>query len=224
MICLKKRININKFNNYKANTIKFFDKMSEKNHGDSFKHYNNVIKWIKKINVNSILDVGTGRGDLLKLIQKNILREENNTASEVPNKSDIKLYGVDISPKMIEKAKLDSRDIEFSVGDSESVQYSDNFVQLVTCINSFHHYDNPLKSMEEIGRVVETGGYLIIGEIYLPNFVRKMVNKLLPYGQTGDYKIYSCEELEKIAEKAGFFLLEKKYVFPSNYTYFFKKK
>ena len=53
--------------------------------------------------------------------------------------------------------------------------------------------------------------------------VKKVINKLLPYGTTGDYKIYSLEELKKMFQKENLYLEKQNYVFPSIKTYMFRK-
>ncbi|MGL5611215.1 hypothetical protein, partial [Cetobacterium sp.] len=88
----------------------------------------------------------------------------------------------------------------------------------------FHHYSNPEKSIYEINRVLKSEGILILGEIWLPPIFRNLINLFLPYMKTGDYKIYSSKEIKTIFANQNIVLLKKKYIFPSNYTYLFKKK
>ncbi|MGL5207866.1 class I SAM-dependent methyltransferase [Cetobacterium sp.] len=202
---------------YKENTIKFFNQMAHKSHGDSFKHYNNVLKWLKELSINekyTLLDLGTGKGDLLVKILNNI---------SIKNKS-WNLIGLDISPEMIKKALEKKLPVNLNVGDSESLPYKNLSIDIITCINSFHHYSNPEKSIYEINRVLKSEGILILGEIWLPPIFRNLINLFLPYMKTGDYKIYSCKDIIKLFSQQGIILVEKKYVFPSNYTYLFKKK
>lgn len=202
---------INKNGNYKSNTIKFFDRVAEKNHGDSFKHYKIALKWMESIKVDKVLDLGTGRGDLIEEIRKN------------PNYKNLDIYGVDISENMIKKSISKGIDAKFSVGDSENIKFNDGYFDLELCINSFHHYENIEKSVKEMSRVLKKGGVLILGEIYLPNILSYFINKLLPYGTTGDYKIYSSEELKNIFKNENLYLEKQVYTFPSIKTYMFRK-
>ncbi|MCQ8213528.1 class I SAM-dependent methyltransferase [Cetobacterium somerae] len=204
---------LKKLINYKENTINFFNKMSNKKHGDSFKHYDNVINWIKKFPMNTLLDLGTGKGDLIEKII--IVFSKNN--------KNLNLIGIDISPKMIEQANKKNLLAEFKVGDSENIEFKDSYFDIITCINSFHHYSNPEKAISEIQRTLKPNGIIILGEIWLPIFLRNLVNFILPFLKTGDYKIYSAKEIEKIFSNQNIKLLEKKYIFPTNYTYLFKK-
>lgn len=204
-------LKINKYGNYKANTIKFFDKVAEKNHGDSHKHYEKALEWIESLNIKRILDLGTGRGDFIESLKKKYPQRQYD------------IYGIDISENMISKAKSKGIDAKFSVGESENIKFENNYFDLVVCINSFHHYEKPEISIKEIHRVLQDGGVLILGEIYLPKILAKFINKLLPYGTTGDYKIYSLEELKKMFQKENLYLEKQNYVFPSIKTYMFRK-
>lgn len=203
---------INKFGNYKSNTINFFNRVAEKNHGDSHKHYRTILEWMKTLKIEKVLDLGTGRGDFIEKIREN------------SQYKDIDIYGIDISENMIKKSISKGIDAKFSIGDSENINFEDEYFDLEVCINSFHHYENVEKSAKEMCRVLKKDGVLMLGEIYLPNILSCFINKLLPYGTTGDYKIYTSEELKKIFENENLYLEKQSYVFPSIKTYMFRKK
>ncbi|MGL4402221.1 MAG: class I SAM-dependent methyltransferase [Fusobacteriaceae bacterium] len=206
---------INKSRGYKKNTVDFFNRMAEKNHGDSYKHYKTVLSWIDGEETRKILDLGCGKGELLEEIK---IKFDN-----CENQKQFQLFGVDISPKMIEKARLKNDEIEFKIGDSENLEFSDNFFEVITCLNSFHHYENPEKSLAEMYRVLTPGGNLILGEIYILEILRGLVNKTLPYGNTGDFRIYSSREIKNLFRKIGFIFLKEKFIFPSLKIYLFQK-
>ncbi len=203
---------INKCGNYKSNTINFFNRVAEKNHGDSYKHYKTVLDWMKGIKIEKILDLGSGRGSFIEKIRENY------------EYKDVDIYGIDISENMIKKSIDKGINAKFFVGDSENIKFEDEYFDLEICINSFHHYENTEKSVKEMSRVLKKDGVLILGEIYLPKILNFLINKLLPYGTTGDYKIYSSEELESIFKNENLYLEKQKYTFPSIKTYMFRKK
>jgi len=71
-----------------------------------------------------------------------------------------KACGIDISPKMIEKAVKQSPmdpNIEFRIGNSEAIPYPDDSFSSILCTCSFHHYPNPGRALAEMRRL--TGGY-----------------------------------------------------------------
>lgn len=90
------------------------------------------------------------------------------------------VWGVDISPKMIEQAQKRVREneltakVKFLVGDTEHMSFSNNFFDCVLCIGVLEYVDDEKKSLEEISRVLKPGGDLILT---VPN-VASPFNKL----------------------------------------------
>lgn len=205
----------NKTKGYKENSVNFFNRMAEKNHGDSYKHYKTVLSWIDYKTERDILDLGCGKGELLKQIEVKL------NSCKIDKK--FKISGLDISPNMIEKAKNNS-EIEFKVGDSEDIPFAKNTFQVITCLNSFHHYENPEKVLKEIHRVLKNEGKIIIGEININDFLKKLINKILPYTSNGDVRIYSSNEIKEIFSQEGFIFIKEKFIFPSLKVYLFKKQ
>ena len=83
----------------------------------------------------SILDIGCGTGWALGQIAKSV------------NGKGL-FYGVDLSTKMIEKAKenfKEEKQFHFIKSNAESISLDDNLFDIIICINSFHHYLNPDK-------------------------------------------------------------------------------
>ena len=74
-------------------------------------------------------------------------------------------YGVDLSPKMIEKAKSnfsEKDNFRFMQANSESIPLDDDFFDIIICTNSFHHYLHPDKALKEMRRLLKSGGKLYI--------------------------------------------------------------
>ncbi len=89
-------------------------------------------------------------------------------------------YGVDLSPKMIEKAKENFRgkdNFHFLQANSESIPLDDNFFDIIICTNSFHHYLHPDNALKEMRRLLKDGG-----KLYLLDPVAELVGrKVLGY-------------------------------------------
>ena len=74
---------------------------------------------------------------------------------------------VDLAPEMIRRATELARGVEnvrFLVADSEQLPFGDDVFTAVLCSNSFHHYPDPLRAVREMGRVLASGGRLVIGD------------------------------------------------------------
>ncbi|TXT58120.1 MAG: hypothetical protein BAJALOKI1v1_1750008 [Promethearchaeota archaeon] len=102
----------------------------------------------------TIVDLGCGSGNLIVQLAKNF-----------PDQS---IIGVDISQEMLNAAKkrvereVPSRGIEFKKGSSQSLPFPDNSVDFLISSLSLHHWLDPLEALNEIFRVLQKGGSLII--------------------------------------------------------------
>ena len=107
---------------------------------------------LKYIDKGRLLDVGTGHGRLLYELY-NI------------NES-IQLFGLDISDKMIELAKknLAGTSTDLRCGNITEAPYEDNFFNIVTCTGSFYLWDEPVKALNEIYRILIPRGKFILFE------------------------------------------------------------
>lgn len=97
-----------------------------------------------------MLDIGCGSGWLLKEAEK----------------IGLETYGLDISNKAVERAKINAPNSEILVGDGENLPWSDNYFDYVSCLGSLEHYVNPERGVKEIQRVLNSEGTAII---MLPN-------------------------------------------------------
>lgn len=73
--------------------------------------------------------------------------------------------GIDISPKMIEKAIAQTpkvSNVEFRVANAEEIPYPDESFSAILCTCSFHHYLNPVRALSEMKRVMQKDGALVM--------------------------------------------------------------
>lgn len=128
------------------------------------------------------LDLGCGTGALAQLV-----------LAAVPGCT---LSGVDLSEAMLACAQeqLGQR-VQLYCADSEHLPFSDETFDLVYCNDSFHHYPNPRRAAFEAWRVLRPGGTFVAGECWLPAPARQVMNAFVPYGGSGDVRIYSEAEL-----------------------------
>ena len=124
-----------------------------------------------EVSDGKILDVGTGPGRLpVKIALKN---------------SRLEVYGVDLSDSMIKIAKQNavkagvSQRLEFKVGSVYSLPYENDFFDMVVSTLSFHHWNEPIKGLNQIYRVLKPGRECWIYDIWrdLPQDAREEARK-----------------------------------------------
>ena len=140
--------------------------------GIDLKWRKRLVAMAEKVSPKTILDVATGTGDLAIALKKT---------------KAIKIVGLDISPGMLEvgKQKVNKlaleKTIEMVLGDSENLQYEEEFFDVVTVAFGVRNFENLEKGLHEIYRVLRPGGQLLILETAVPN--------KFPFKQ--GYKLYS---------------------------------
>lgn len=119
-----------------------------------------AIKSIKDIAPRKILDVATGTGDLAIAAAKDI--------------PDATITGIDIAALMLEvgKTKISDRNlserIEMKVGDSESLPYENGSFDAVLCAYGVRNFQDLSKGLNEMSRVLRSGGRIAILEFSQP--------------------------------------------------------
>ncbi len=110
------------------------------------------------IDRGTILDVGTGPGIFPIFLSK-----------ALPG---IQIKGIDLSPVMIEIAKRNAlkeglgQRTEFLIGSAYSLPCEDRSVDMVLCINTLHHLDQPIQFFNEVARVLKVGGGFVIVDFH----------------------------------------------------------
>jgi ubiquinone/menaquinone biosynthesis C-methylase UbiE len=107
-----------------------------------------------RINQGRLLDIGTGPGRLLLELHRLSPR--------------IELFGLDISPAMIEVARknLDSISVDLRQGRAEQTGLPADFFDLVTCTGSLYLWDYPEEGLQEIFRILKWGSSAYLFEVY----------------------------------------------------------
>ena len=154
---------------------------------------NSQKKILNKIPLNNkykILDVGCGTGNSLNFLYRKGFRS---------------LYGVDLSPNMINKAKLNNKNKLF-IASVEKLPFKSNFFDIVICTEAFHHFPNPKKSITEMFRVLKKGGLLYLADI---NFHFKLLNYIAKL-EPGHVKIYDKTEFKNFFRQIGLKIIKQK--------------
>lgn len=149
-----------------------------------------------ELNKNSvILDVGCATGRGLKFLSKKCTK---------------KLFGIDLSPLMINKAKkLLKTKATLKVASVEKIPFNSNKFDFVINTESFHHFPDPDKAIKEMSRVLKKNGKLIIADInFYSNFIHWLYKRLEP----GHVKIYSEQQFQDLFLKNKLKIIEQKRV------------
>lgn len=143
-----------------------------------FKGKNNFIDILLSKNLNNknlkILDIGSGTGDDL-----NIINKYGNTFV-----IDINQEALDLIPNNLIHEK--------KVGDITNISYPDNYFDLVLIFDVLEHIENDQKALEEIKRVLKPGAILMF-TVPAFNFLYNKHDKYL-----GHFRRYSKKNLKNL--------------------------
>ena len=192
----KQVLNANRWNNraknYDKQMYNFFRFMQKK-----------VISLLELEGNIRMLDIGCGTGWAVRYASQ--LCTENG-----------EFYGLDISPIMIEKAKehsLGYKNVYFINADSETMPFEDNFFNFIICTNSFHHYENPIKVLNEIYRILTPNGKIYIMDPSADITLIKILDSIVRRKEAAHVKFYNTKEYKSFFEKSNIKYIESKTVF-----------
>ncbi len=118
-----------------------------------------AIKILGKTNPKKILDVATGTGDL---------------AIEAVKLNPEKITGIDIAEDMVKigrekiKKKKLTDIIELQVGDSENLNFEDNYFDAAIVAFGVRNFENLEKGLSEMNRVLKKGAMIVVLEFSKP--------------------------------------------------------
>ncbi|MGC1204673.1 MAG: class I SAM-dependent methyltransferase [Flavobacteriaceae bacterium] len=78
------------------------------------------------------------------------------------NKKGIPFIGIDPSKKMLEKAKLKNKKIEWKIGSAENTGLPNNFVDGIIGFLTIHHWSNLKNGFFELNRILKPNGKIVI--------------------------------------------------------------
>jgi ubiquinone/menaquinone biosynthesis C-methylase UbiE len=153
-----------------------------------------LIKEVKIKNNSTILDAGCGTGTFLNILSKN---------------KTLKLYGIDVSPKMLEIAKKKLKDrAKLSLTPVEKIRYRNKF-DYVFSIISMHHYYDQEKAIKNFYKSLKSNGKVVILDVDLG----KNLNRILNIIHRAIVKINSKREIYDLLKKYKFKNIQQKRIF-----------
>ncbi len=164
-----------------------------------------VAQRLRNTEYQSLLDIGCGTGYLINMLQ---------------SQKSAHYCGLDLSPEMLKMAKRRLPESVFlTEGPSDNLPYDDGGFDVVTCVQSFHHYPQPEKAMAEAYRVLRSNGLYILSDTGYSGLPKWFYNAfLLKIANTGDYAVYSMSDIEKLMIKSGFEIKEAQKIDKFIYT------
>lgn len=96
----------------------------------------------------TVLDIGCGQGLQLAAVQK--LRPG------------AKLYGMDISPKLVSLAQKNVPGGTIAVGDADELAYEDGMFDTVLMTEVLEHLGDPVLALKQVHRVLKPGGFALV--------------------------------------------------------------
>lgn len=159
-----------------------------------------IIKAIKKTKAKKVIDIGCGEGYPDRVI-----------CAELP---EIKLVGVDINPKVLEKARKQNPDVEYCRGDIFKLDFRSAEFDLGLVLEVLEHLNEPEKAVSEVKRVAKKAVFSVPFEPWfsLASFVSG--NYIKTKGRHPDHiNFWNQDSLGKLLKK-HFAKVRVKPIFP----------
>ena len=138
-----------------------------------------------------VLDIGCGTGSLLAAMNARKL---------------IRGYGIDISERMIEIAAAKNPSMEFRVSSCEKISFPDESMDIIIVCVAYHHFPDISAFAREAVRLLEPNGLICIADMFVPSFVKSLINPFVPLlFKSDDVRFYSPEEIVNDFTQRGFF-------------------
>ena len=204
---------------YEALSKKHFDSQASEYDARETAYYSkypkiscrDVADRLRSTSYEKLLDVGCGTGYLFELFLAQWEAE---------------YHGLDLSPEMLKmaKAKFSGR-VTLVEGSADRLPYADHSFDVVTCIQSFHHYPDPDKAMQEAFRVLKPGGLYILSDTGVGGIGGWIDNHILfPLMKSGDHHTENRHGIARRMEKNGFTVVEKQQIKGFIYTVIGRKE
>ncbi len=142
-----------------------------------------LIDFFQDKKVNNILDVGTGSGDFISILQKVF--------------SKVRITGIDPETESLIVAQKKYPDVSFREMKAERIDYDANTFDVVSISMALHHLPEIDKSLHEMQRVVNFKGWLIISELVSDNLnPAQEVHKLYHHFRSAIHRIQGISHNE----------------------------
>lgn len=117
------------------------------------------------------------------------------------------VYGLDLSNILINKAKIFSNGkgmkCKFIIGNAEYLPYRSRIFDKVVSNCSLEHFQDDIKAMKEMNRVLKPSGTLVltVDSLSYPGIKKEVIEMHKKVASAVNY--YTCEQLKERLERAG---------------------
>lgn len=136
-------------------------------------------------NRGNILEVACGLGETTKYLQKHY---------EPAN-----IVAINISPKQLEKSKVNAPGSKFIVMDAAKLDFEDDSFDHIICVEAAFHFNTREKFLREAWRILKPGGSLVLSDILFEDPDR-MSDWMVP----PENDVKSVDEYQNIYQQIGF--------------------
>src|SRR5918996_6022999 len=120
--------------------------------------------------------------------------------------------GVDLSHGMLEiaRSRLEAAsdasrrgNVEFLHGPSDALPIDDASFTALVCTTALHHFPDPQRSIDEMARVLEPGGRLVIGDASRDSPFTKLADPLYRRFEEGHVGLQRKRDIDAMLTRAG---------------------
>ena len=156
--------------------------------------YKRSTQALELLRPDNLIDIGCGPGGFLARMRK-----------ELPQ---IRLFALDLSEGMVNEVRERfGGSVEATVGDAENMPLVSEAFEAVTVNMSIHHYPHPQAAVNEMFRILQPGGHLLLEDMDCIPPIRAIANFVFPRLSGGDVKMYNQREIRAMLGAAGFTVL-----------------
>jgi ubiquinone/menaquinone biosynthesis C-methylase UbiE len=138
-----------------------------------------------------VLDLGCGTGALIQ-----------HLLALAP---EAKLFGLDPSEEMLNIAQQKLPDsIQLKIGSAESIPFPNDCFDVLVSTSSFHYFRNPDRAIQEMQRVLKSGGRLILTDWCYDYWTCRGLDLWLRLRDRAYCKTYGTSDLERMLQAGGF--------------------
>lgn len=140
-----------------------------------------------------VLDVSCGTGELIARLYERY--------------PDLDLVGVDLSAKMLHRARAkigDTPRVTLREGNAEALPFGDDTFDVVVSTSAFHYYGEPKQALLEARRVLRPGGRLVLMDWNATHWLWTVLDPVLRYFDPSYRGCYPPDAVRMLLREAHF--------------------